>query len=210
MADQRPEWLREASHDPTTVAQVYDTWASDYDTDLADWDYRAPQLTVERLTTTQAGATPVLDVGCGTGLVGRLLQEAGFTSVAGIDLSARSLELARQTGAYGELRQVDLQASAIPWDDDHFAALTCVGVMTYLPEVAGVVGEFCRAVEVGGSILFTQREDLWVDRQCQLVIDRLAGDGLCTVESISDPLPYLPGSEELGQIPARLVHLRSA
>ena len=167
MSEQRPGWLREGVHDPTAVAEVYDTWATDYDADLAQWDYRAPQLTVDRLSAAQSGAAPVLDVGCGTGLVGRLLGASGFTDVSGIDLSARSLELAEATGAYRELRQVDLQASPIPWDDDHFAALTCVGVMTYLPDVAEVVAEFCRVVEAGGSILFTQREDIWAERRCQ-------------------------------------------
>jgi predicted TPR repeat methyltransferase len=206
MADQ--DWLRQGHTDPTDVARLYDAWADEYDGDLVSWDYRAPRLTVERLVAAQPGAGPVLDVGCGTGLVGRRLQAAGFGDVVGIDLSARSLELAEETGAYRALHRVDLQTSPVPFDDDTFAAVVCVGVMTYLPDTAAVVTEFCRVARPGGPVLFTQREDLWDERDCRAVIDELAASGTCLVEQISDPLPYLPDSE-LGDLPARLVHLRS-
>ena len=59
-------------------------------------------------------------------------------------------------------------------------------------------------------VYFTQREDLWGPRDCQRDLDDLAADGVCRIEAISDPLPYLPGSDELGDVPIRLVHLRSA
>lgn len=206
MADQ--EWLRQGPTDPDEVARMYDDWAADYDRDLTDWDYRAPQLVTERLTAAQPGDGPVLDVGCGTGLVGRQLQAAGFDDIVGIDLSPRSLEIARSTGAYREVQRVDLQATPIPAGDDAFAALVCVGVLTYLPAVADVLTEFARVVRPGGSVLFTQREDLWAERECERILDDLTRAGVCTVEHVSAPLPYLPGSD-LGDIPARLVHLRA-
>lgn len=187
---------------------MYDAWAADYDRDLTEWEYRAPQLVADRLSAAQPGADPVLDVGCGTGLVGRRLGEAGFDGIVGIDLSPRSLEVAEASGAYREVHPVDLQAEPIPADDDAFEALVCVGVLTYLPSFAEVITEFARVVRPGGSILFTQREDLWTERDCQRVVDGLSEAGVCRVEEVSEPLPYLPASD-MGDIPARLVHLRA-
>lgn len=206
MADQ--DWLRQGHTEPGDVARLYDAWATDYDRDLADWDYRAPRLTVQRLAGSQPAAGSVVDVGCGTGLVGRELRDAGFADVVGIDLSPRSLEIAEATGAYRALHQADLQSSPIPAADGAFAALVCVGVMTYLPDTVAAVTEFARVVRSEGSILFTQREDLWAERGYPRVLDELAAAGVCRIEDVSPPLPYLPDSD-LGDIPARLVHLRS-
>lgn len=207
MPDDTPGWLRQANHDPDAVASIYDDWAGDYDRDLADWDYRAPGLTVDHLAGCRPGAGPVLDVGCGTGLVGRHLVERGFDELVGIDLSARSLEVAATTGRYRDLHQVDLQSAPIPYGDGTFAALVCVGVMTYLPDTGDVVREFCRVVRPGGPVLFTQREDLWVERDCLAVIER-AGAGRFRIEAVSEPLPYLPSSDEMADLPIRLVDLR--
>lgn len=209
MTDDGSGWLRSGHTDPEDVAKVYDDWAASYDADLMAWRYQAPSLAVGALNAAQPGATPVLDAGCGTGLVGRELQASGFGTVTGIDLSANALELAEATGAYQAVRQVDLQAEPIPFPDASFAAVVCVGVMTYLPDTTAMVTEFCRVAEPGGSVLFTQREDLWGPRDCQRDLDALAETGRCRIESISEPLPYLPDSEELGDVPIRLVHLRS-
>ena len=210
MTDQDPNWLRSGHTDPADVAKVYDDWAATYDRDLRSWRYQAPSLTVAALAEAQPSAGKVLDVGCGSGLVGIELRTAGFADITGIDLSSSALELALATGAYEVVRQADVQSGPIPFDDDRFDALVCVGVMTYLPDTTAVVTDFCRVVGQGGSILFTQRQDLWEPRDCQRDLDHLAEAGVCHIESVSDPLPYLPDSDELGDVPIRLVHLRSA
>ena len=80
-----------------------------------------------------------LDVGCGTGLVGKALRARGFTGrVVGLDISQVSLRLAQQSGAYDDLQPADLQ-QPLPLDDDGVDALVCVGVMTYLPDVEAIV-----------------------------------------------------------------------
>ena len=96
-------------------------------------------------------AGSVLDVGCGTGLVGRALRTRGFTgSILGLDISQASLDLARDGGAYDSLDLADLQ-QRLPLDDDTADAVVCVGVMTYLPEVEQVWREFARVARPAGS-----------------------------------------------------------
>lgn len=50
----------------------YNTWAENYDQDVAVLDYRAPSLAANSISTHFSGdreAAVVLDVACGTGLV---------------------------------------------------------------------------------------------------------------------------------------------
>jgi predicted TPR repeat methyltransferase len=184
--------LRQGTSDPREVAERYDQWARSYDDDLTSWSYRAPEEVAETVVTRHPTAGSVLDVGCGTGLVGRALRGRGFEGrVLGLDISPASLEIARQGGAYDSLERADLQAP-LALDDDAVDAVVCVGVMTYLPGVEAVWRELARVARPGGLVVVTQREDLWHTRECPAVIDRLQHEGVWTPLEIAGPAPYLP------------------
>jgi predicted TPR repeat methyltransferase len=185
------DWLHQGTSDAREVADRYDEWAKGYDDDLASWSYQGPAVVAETVVSRQVDAGSVLDVGCGTGLVGRALRARGFAGrILGLDISQASLEIARQGGAYDSVEQANLQ-QRLPFEDDSVDALVCVGVMTYLPEVETVWREFARVARPGGLVVATQREDLWHTRSCQAVVDRLRNDGVWTPE-ITGPAPYLP------------------
>jgi predicted TPR repeat methyltransferase len=116
------------------VAKYYDNWAGDYNETLADWRYEAPEQVASMLRTKLSPKSTILDAGCGTGLSGRALHTAGFTTIDGIDVSHRSLEIAGTTGVYRNLHAMDLQQLPLPIPDDHYDGLACVGVLTYLNE----------------------------------------------------------------------------
>lgn len=196
------DWLHQGTSDAREVAARYDEWAQRYDEDLASWSYQAPTVVAQILLTRQGVEGMVLDVGCGTGLVGRALRSRGFAGqVDGLDISPTSLEIAEQCGAYDSLEQADLQ-QRLAVEDDAVDAVVCVGVMTYLPEVEVVWREFARVTRPGGLVVATQREDLWHTRECQAVVDRLGDEGVWTQLEISGPSPYLPvgygGTPEVG------------
>ena len=192
--------LRNGPSDPSEIRAMYDEWADGYEADLDAWEYRTPVDVAELLRTTQPDAANVLDVGCGTGRSGRALQAAGFTSVVGCDLSPQSLKHADATGAYTRTVEVNLQQLPLPFNDNSFDALTCVGVMTYVPDTEAILREFCRLVRTGGTIMFTHREDAWQERDCAGVTERLTTDRLWQTISVSEPLPYLPKNGEMGDI----------
>jgi len=186
------DWLHQGTSDPAQVAGRYDDWAQSYDDDLAAWSYQAPAVVAETVVTRQPGAEAVLDVGCGTGLVGRALRDRGFAGrLLGRDISQQSLDVAREGGAYDSLEVADLQ-QRLALDDDSVDAVVCVGVMTYLPEVEAVWREFARVARPGGVVVVTQREDLWTERACQAVVDRLEAEGVWTPLDVTGPAPYLP------------------
>jgi predicted TPR repeat methyltransferase len=186
------DWLDQDPSDPREVADRYDGWARSYDTDLASWSYQAPAVVAETVLLRHPTAGAVLDVGCGTGLVGRALRAGGFAGrIHGLDLSAASLRIADAEGAYVTLAQADLQ-QRLPLDDDAVDAVVCVGVMTYLPEVEAVWRELARVTRPQGVVVVTQREDLWPARHCQAVVDRLQDDGVWRQLEVRGPAPYLP------------------
>jgi predicted TPR repeat methyltransferase len=186
------EWLHQGTSDVRQVADRYDEWAQGYDDDLASWSYQAPTVVAETVVTRHPAAGAVLDVGCGTGLVGRALRARGFAGqVLGLDISHASLEIARQCGAYDSLGHADLQ-QRLAFEDGSVDAVVCVGVMTYLPDVEAVWREFARVARPGGLVVATQREDLWHSRTCPAVVDRLRDEGVWTPVQITGPATYLP------------------
>ena len=196
------DWLHQGTSDSREVADRYDEWAQNYDADLASWSYQAPSRVAETVITRHPAARSVLDVGCGTGLVGRALRARGFAGrIIGVDISHASLRIAEQRGGYDSLEHADLQ-QRLAVEDDSVDAVVCVGVMTYLPDVEAVWQEFARVARPGGLVVATQREDLWHARDCQAVVGRLQDNGLWTPLEVTGPAPYLPdgygGTPEVG------------
>jgi predicted TPR repeat methyltransferase len=186
------DWLHQGTSDAVEVAGRYDQWAQRYDDDLTSWSYQAPGVVAETVIARHPGAGSVLDVGCGTGLVGRALRERGFAGrILGLDISQASLALAERGGAYDSLELADLQ-QRLAVGDDRVDAVVCVGVMTYLPDVEAVWREFARVARPGGLVVATQREDLWDARACRAVVDRLQNEDVWTPVEITGPAPYLP------------------
>jgi predicted TPR repeat methyltransferase len=196
-------WLVRGSTAPDDVRRYYDELAVSYDTTLASWGYRAPAriaaLTLAALEPLDGGSDlSILDAGCGTGLAGQALRDAGYAgSLFGVDLSPPSVALARERGIYDEVAVGDLQRP-LPYGADRFDAVVCVGVLTYVPDVAGVGSEFCRVVRPGGVVALTQRDDVWRERDSANVLHEFERAGRWAVFHLSPPCSYLPGNADFG------------
>lgn len=165
------------------VAQLYDDWATTYDEDMlnASQDYVAPALAAQTVlaslgTATIARDVAILDAGCGTGLVGVHLAKLGAGPVDGVDLSAGMLEVARKTGAYGELHVADL-SKPLEVADGKYDVVTCVGTLTQGHVGPGVLREFVRVVRKGGLVVATVRETVWKEQGFDEEVKRLVADG---------------------------------
>jgi predicted TPR repeat methyltransferase len=196
------EWLVSGSTAPDEVREYYDEQAQTYDSTLASWGYDAPWRAAELLLRTlPADGAPqtVLDAGCGTGLAGQALRDAGFAGrLLGVDLSPDSVALANGRGIYDDVAVGDLQ-QPLEYEDDSLDGVVCVGVLTYVPVVAAIWREFCRVTRPGGAIVLTQRDDLWRERRCNEALHDLERDGRWAVVHLSPPASYLPGNADFGE-----------
>ncbi|MCM2560747.1 methyltransferase domain-containing protein [Lutimaribacter sp. EGI FJ00015] len=196
--DERFQSLREGSTDAQAVQAYYDDWAENYDSTLSDWNYRAPQDACDLLVPHLPEGARILDVGCGTGLMGDALRARGDYVLDGVDISGRSLAVAVQRGSYAELVQHDLQQLPLPFGDDAVDAAVSVGVLTYVDAAEPLMRDLCRIVCGGGAIAFTQRDDLWATRRFPDMLKRLEDEGLWQVAHVSEPRAYLPGNDDFG------------
>ena len=101
----------------------------------------------------------VIDVACGTGIVGRLVAEkvGKSGSVVGVDLNAGMIEVAQQhspvTGANVEWRQGDV--IALPFPDGSFDLAFCQQGLQFFPDKLGALKELRRILTPGGSLILT-------------------------------------------------------
>ena len=73
---------------PEEVAKLYDGWAETYDDYMATRGYRHPAVVLALLSRhLPRGATPLLDAGAGTGLVGEWIGIMGYPHIEALDLS---------------------------------------------------------------------------------------------------------------------------
>lgn len=96
----------------------------------------------------------VLDVGTGTGFMASMLAEMGH-DVVGLDMAEGMLEKARHK-VRGNGHRVTFQfgdAENLPFDDDSFDAIVSRYLLWTLPEPRRALGEWCRVVRPGGSII---------------------------------------------------------
>ena len=141
---------------------LYRDWATTYDdTMLGGLQYQSPRVVAERLAAlldSRQGA--VLDIGCGTGLVGRELAARGFGTIDGIDISPEMMTVARQKGGYRELICADLNAR-LPLADASYSAAICCGTFTSGHVRAHCIDEILRVLAPGAPFAFTVKLQVW-------------------------------------------------
>ena len=100
----------------------------------------------------QFAGKDVLEIGCGLGTDGRQFASHGARYV-GVDLSPRSVELAREQfelfGVEGELRPAN--AERLPFADASFDHVYSFGVIHHSPDVPAIVREIYRVLRPGGT-----------------------------------------------------------
>ena len=145
------------------VVWLYDVSASRYDS-IKQFDRDSESFFVTRplLARLASGPAPVvLDVATGTGRLPHfLLEEAIFNGrVIGLDPSARMLSYAQdKLRSYRHRASLVQQTAAdLPFNDDTFAAVTCLESLEFFPDDSIALREMFRVLQPGGTILTTRR-----------------------------------------------------
>ncbi|GAA5114201.1 class I SAM-dependent methyltransferase [Pseudonocardia adelaidensis] len=142
-----------------------------------------------------------LDLGCGEGRVGRLLQPVGHRLV-GLDTAPTLAALARDGGGYE--RVLDAAATAIPLDDGTVDLVVAFMSLHDMDDPARAIAECGRVLEAGGRLCLAivhplnrpaeALEDYFAHQRVAVPVER---DGLTmTFEAIDRPLGYYTGALE--------------
>ncbi|HEX3087236.1 MAG TPA: class I SAM-dependent methyltransferase [Ilumatobacteraceae bacterium] len=187
--DSRLQWIY-ASEGEAQLRERYDVWAADYDRDLDDLKWSAPQAGAERCAHFAEEGAEILDAGCGTGLVGVALAALGYARIVGFDLSTGMLERSAERGVYAELHQGSL-LDRLPFDDGRFGSVVSVGVFTLGHVDGSAFAELARVTRPGGHVSFTFRDDA-VDRLgYREEQQRLIDSGVWELVDLTEPMALI-------------------
>ncbi|XP_029956540.1 methyltransferase-like protein 27 [Salarias fasciatus] len=171
----------------------YNSWAKNYEQDLAVLDYRAPILATSRISSHFSGAPEaavVLDVACGTGLMAKQMKKNGYEHFVGVDGSEAMLEMARQSGLYEDLKQCMLGEDPLPgkWAGS-FDVVVIVGALSVGQVPVEVARDLCKFAKPGGYICMTtrsNRDNLQYKASLEGLLGQLEEEGLWTRVEVTE------------------------
>jgi len=126
-----------------------------YDLERTYWWFVGKQFLVnnwlKRFTLKGLKKCKILDIGCGTGIVLKLLENFGTAS--GMEFSPQAIHFLRQRNLKRIVRSDANQS--IPFKNDTFSVITCLDVLEHLENDLNLVKEMVRVCAPGGYILVT-------------------------------------------------------
>ena len=141
--------------DADYVISLFDHYASDFDRSLVeDLGYAVPGELASLLAETAGGAFgEVLDLGCGTGLVGEAMARQA-RAIDGVDIAPKMLEAARAKGVYRDLSpgdmEVFLKRTSRVWD-----TLVAADVFIYFGRIDRLGSLLGQRLRPGGWFAFS-------------------------------------------------------
>ena len=140
------------------VAPLFDAQARVYERHLVeDLDYRVPDMLAALVRPALAAGPPgppVLDLGCGTGLMGAALADAGVR-MDGIDISPRMLERAGARAVYTQLLHGDIPEVLATLGAARYAAVLAADTFIYFGDLTELFQRVERVLSPGGLFGFS-------------------------------------------------------
>ena len=137
------------------IEQTFDAFANSFENVLGRLKYSGPQLVQDYLASLDlpASSLSVLDLGCGTGLVGEKLKPYARLLV-GVDLSPVMLERSREKQLYHQLHQSDI-ADYLREANEQYDLITCMDTFIYVGRLEEILDQIYQKLKRGGSLLFS-------------------------------------------------------
>ncbi|XP_030843209.1 methyltransferase-like protein 27 isoform X1 [Strongylocentrotus purpuratus] len=146
--------------DHREVEEVYDELAGNYDELVTSLEYCGPFFTSRTVSRIESKTdAKMLDVACGTGLVGDELHKLGYTQIVGTDLSQSSLDVLARKGSYTKSVHANFGPSTpLDFDDGYFDVAMSCGSFLPMHLNEKCLPEMIRLVRKGGYIIITTRK----------------------------------------------------
>ncbi len=139
---------------PEYVRMLFDEYAERFDNHLIHLGYRVPGLVRRVLAQLAPVRGPVLDLGCGTGLLAVASKDHAPHDWIGVDLSSRMLEAARSKTLYAELHEADL-LTFLGGEKRFFSLILAGDVLCYFGPLTPVLQAVQLRLAPGGRFVFT-------------------------------------------------------
>ena len=181
----------------TATRRLYGDWAAVYDDTIERFGrYLSPDWFACEVARRCADRhVPVLDVACGTGLVGAALARHGFDRLTGLDLSPEMLDRAREKGCYRALIAGDVGGNW-PVERGQFGVILCIGALTVGHMDVTVLRRMIEALGPGGLVLADIEASTFAGQGYAAVLEALRSEvGLAEV-TVQDAHFYAPGPKE--------------
>ncbi len=138
------------------VSETFDIFSGSFDEVLKRLDYRAPELILAAAKTALGVSNnqlTILDAGCGTGLLGILIQDYA-KQLFGVDLSTGMIDKARVRGIYTELEVAEL-TEYMSKKTDMFDLVASADTFCYFGDLSNVFHAASVALKRNGLFIFT-------------------------------------------------------
>jgi len=137
------------------VEQTFNTFADTFESVLGRLKYCGPQLVRDYLDgqNISPSSLSVLDLGCGTGMVGEAANPYA-RELVGVDLSPAMLERAATKQLYRQLHQSDI-AEFLRTSGEQYDLITCMDTFIYLGRLEEVLALIRQNLKPGGILLFS-------------------------------------------------------
>lgn len=186
---------------PQAIKNFYAGWAETYEKQTTSWDYAAPSTAVQLMKTLSSDDAvaidpgnkkiEIVDAGCGTGLLAKLLDDQGYCAIDGFDISEEMVELAKPLGIYRNLNSnVDIN---LPVRNEWTRKYDCtisVGVFTPGHVPPSSLSHLIDLTRAGGIIITSTRIAYYESENYQKTADQFEADGKIKLLTSLKNAPY--------------------
>jgi predicted TPR repeat methyltransferase len=137
------------------IEQTFDTFANNFESVLGRLKYCGPQLAGHYLAglNVPASSLRMLDLGCGTGMVGEAVKPYA-REITGVDLSQAMLDKSAAKQVYRQLHKLDI-ADFLSTSREQYDLITCMDTFIYIGRLDEVFTLIHQNLKPGGMLLFS-------------------------------------------------------
>ncbi|MEO5672021.1 MAG: methyltransferase [Ramlibacter sp.] len=141
------------------VRSMYDGFAEIYDQHIvAGLKYKLPRDVAKSIASRYAGKPlNVLDLGCGTGLLGACLGRING-SLVGVELSPPMIQQAARHNVYDKFHNVDLLDALEATPESLYDVVAALDVFIYAGDMSAAIPNAFRILRAGGQFIFSCEE----------------------------------------------------
>jgi len=148
---------------PEDSIKLYNDWAKSYDKDFVKKSNYLSPLKISNFFKKHSTINdkPILDIGAGTGLIGKYLNKNNNKNIIGIDISSAMLKKAELKKCYSSLIAADV-TKKIPLENNSIGAVVSAGTFTYGHVGPEALDELLRVTRQGGLFIISIHCELFV------------------------------------------------